>query len=113
MDSPHRSLGSFWITFKTSAELDNLSRSELNSVRVLPGVVPTDRDTLGRLAIALAVEVGGSVEGYFYSREGSTFSIKDASDSAVIGILAKDPRLASIGANIMQGHVDGAPSQRN
>jgi hypothetical protein len=110
LDSPHRNPGSFWVTFKSCTELAKLSQAQLQSLGVLPSVLPVSEDTLLKLATAMAAQVGGTVESWTYLANGSTFSIKGASDNAIANILAKDPRLKSIDANIMQGPAEIRPS---
>ena len=99
--SPNRAPGSFFITFKSPAELASIPRAELDSLTMLPGVVPTNNDAVTRLAKAIAAEVGGTVQGIAFSSDQPAFDLEGANDDARVRRLASDPRIARIVANIM------------
>jgi hypothetical protein len=100
LDSANRAPGSFFVTFRKSNELANIPRAILNSLTVLPGVLPTDDESVTKLAEAMAAQVGGSVDGIGFPPN-PAFGLKDVKDDSRIRELAKDPRIGSIGANIM------------
>jgi hypothetical protein len=110
-DSPHRSPGSFWVTFKSPRQLSAIPRSQLASLTVLPGVLPDSETNLRRLANALTQRIGATVQGIAWSPDQPSIWIEKASNDAIVNILAKDPRIESIGANIMALPVEGRRSE--
>ena len=102
LHSSHRSPGSFWITFKKPSELGKISVGELQAVTVLPGVLPNSETNLRLLATAWTRQIGAELTGVSWDADHPAFSVRNATDEAITKQLAKDPRIESIGANIMQ-----------
>jgi hypothetical protein len=99
LDSPKRVPGSFFVVFKTGPELAAVARTGPAAPKVLPQVFPTSKDSARRLAEALCEQVHGQLAGLSYGSSYAAFGVHDASDTLVRAILAKDPRIAEIGAN--------------
>jgi hypothetical protein len=99
LDSPNRVPGSFFVVFKTGPELAAVTRTGPAAPKVLPQVFPTSDDSTRRLAEALCEQIHGHLAGLSYGPSYAAFGVHDASDSLVRDILAKDPRIAEIGAN--------------
>jgi hypothetical protein len=99
LDSPNRVPGSFFVVFKTGPELVAVARTGPAAPKVLPQVFPTSKDSDLRLAEALCEQIHGQLEGLSYSPSSAAFVVRRASDTLVHDILAKDPRIAEIGAN--------------
>jgi len=99
-DSTHRSPGSFYVIFKKEADLASVARTGPDAPKVLPELLPTSKETTWRLATALCAEINAGLAGINFNPPHVAFITRDASDDAIRNILAKDPRIAVISANI-------------
>jgi hypothetical protein len=98
-DSQHRVPGSFYVVFKTDSELASIPRTGPNAPKVLPHLNPTSKEAVWRLASALCAQIHAELAGVNYVPPHAAFITRGASDAAVREVLAKDPRIAEIGAN--------------
>ena len=99
-DSQHRAPGSFYVIFKTDAELAVIPHTGAKAPKVLPQVTPTSKDAVWRLAAALCAQIQAQLAGINYVPPHVAFITRGASDAAMREVLAKDPRIAEISANI-------------
>jgi hypothetical protein len=99
-ESQHRAPGSFYVIFKTDAELAAIPRTGPKAPKVFPQVTPTSKDAVWRLAAALCTEIHAQLAGINYVPPHAAFITRGASDAAMREVLAKDPRIAEISANI-------------
>jgi hypothetical protein len=99
-DSQHRAPGSFYVIFKTPAELAAMPRTGPKAPKVLSQVVPTSKDAVWRLAAALCAQIHAQLAGINYVPSHAAFITRGASDAAMREVLGKDPRIAEISANI-------------
>jgi hypothetical protein len=102
IDSTQRVHGSFFVSFKTEAELGAIPKSGVGAPLTLPNVQPTTLESTKLLVEALCNQMHPSrCDPIFF--EGSPnfagFMLHDAPDDAIRGFLAKDPRISKIGAN--------------
>jgi hypothetical protein len=99
-DSQHRVLGSFYVVFKSDAELAVIPHTGPGVPKVLPQLALASKDTVWRLAAALCAEIHAQLVGINYVPPHAAFITQGASDAAMREVLAKDPRIAEISANI-------------
>ena len=99
-DSQHRAPGSFYVIFKTPAELAVIPRTGPNAPKVLPQLALTSMDAAWHLAAALCIQIHAQLAGVNYVPPHVAFITRGASDAAMREVLAKDPRIAEISANI-------------
>jgi hypothetical protein len=99
-DSLHRVPGSFYIEFKTGPDLALVPHTGPKAPNVLPHLTPTSKEAVWRLARALCAEIHARLVGINYVLPSAAFITAGASDAAVREVLAKDPRIAEISANI-------------
>lgn len=97
--SPTRVPGQYMVMFKSAAALACISSSKLNSVRILPGVMPDSPQASRRLADALAQSIRATVIAAWDVESTPTFAIRGATDQGV-EMLARDPRIAIIEADL-------------
>lgn len=100
LDRQQRVRGSFIIAFKNTAELSCISRRELISLDVAPGLLPDTPTHALELAKALVRSVGVRLE-FFYKNmtPNAGFAVTNASDSAA-ETLARDPRVKDVQASL-------------
>lgn len=99
-DSPDRSSGSFYVVFKSGAELAAVPRTGPGAPQILPWVFPTSDGSAIRIAEALCSRIQARLSGVTYSPSHAAFVVRNASDAAIREVLARDPRIAEIGANM-------------
>lgn len=99
LKSPTRVPGQYMVIFKSPTALACISSSKLNSVRILPGVMPDSPQATRRLADALAQSIRATVIGAWDVGSTPTFAIRGATDQSV-EMLARDPRIAIIEADL-------------
>jgi hypothetical protein len=99
-DSQHRAPGSFYVIFKTPAELAVIPHTGPNAPKVLPQLALTSIDAAWHLAAALCIQIHAQLAGVNYVPPHVAFITRGASDVAMREVLAKDPRVAEISANI-------------
>jgi len=97
--SPTRVPGQYMVMFKSPAALTCISSSKLNSLRILPGVMPDSPQASRRLAYALAQSIHATVIAAWNVGSAPTFAIRGATDQSV-AMLARDPRIAIIQADL-------------
>lgn len=106
IDSPQRVRGSFFVTFKPAVALEAIPDSGEGAPLVSPTLRPVSAESTRLLAEALCKHMHAKLAQAFYfpSPKGAAagFAVHDASDDEVRRFLAKDPRVARIGANFMQ-----------
>lgn len=99
LDSPTRIRGSFFVVFKSGADLASVAHAGPIAPTLLPQLVPTSEYAARRLAVALCDQIHAEFVGFSYYPGYAAFIVHKASDSAVRDVLAKDPRISEIGAN--------------
>jgi hypothetical protein len=108
IDSSQRVVGSLYVTFKSPSELAALQATGPGAPSVLPGVLPLSTDSTKRLVAALCRQMHAKLCDFLYfkgSPDFAGFIVHDAPDDAIRNFLAKDPRVAGIGANFPLEHV--------
>lgn len=98
LDSPTRVPGEYIVMFRPPAALACFTVNELNSLRVLPGVIPNSEDASRRLAQALAQSIGARLVSV--SAVGLPEHFLIVSSDQAVRALAHDPRIATIEANL-------------
>lgn len=91
--------GEYIVTFRSSAALACMSRTDRAQFDPLPGVVPDSPEAARQLAFALAQSVHGKVITVFTHLTPIMFELK-VHDAESVLPLAKDPRVSAIEANL-------------
>jgi hypothetical protein len=109
LNSKGRIPGESYVVFKSEADLRSVPKTGLGAPTILPDVLPTSMERVRRLASALCAAIQAQVKGInFINPNAAAFIIKGASDQAVRDVLAKDPRIAEISADIALGPIQSS-----
>jgi hypothetical protein len=99
LQNPNAIPGHYEVTFRTSAELACMTRAERDRLIPLPGVLPDSPEAGRQLAYALAQSVGGKVIAVWVHFTPISFAIQVRDRHSAL-LLAKDPRVAVLGATL-------------
>lgn len=99
LNSPRRIPGQYIVTFRSPEDLACVSSTELNALRILPGLAPDSPRASRQLADALARSIGATVIAVSDRTLPVSFLIGNTNDREA-RVLARDPRIATIEANL-------------